>query len=638
MIDTSNPLVIDVETNALRNPTQIHVVCTRDIDGNTREFINPLKNSIVMHRMLSYMRGFSCYVGHHLIGYDYAQVFNKIVPDHPLTLSNMVDTLVLSRLFKFTNPPGHSIEAWGNRLGVKKQGTGIEQWDTLTPDMISRCHSDTDICLRIYQRYAKYIKKEQWQRSIDLEQRMAFVCSDMSDNGFGFDVTAAKELLDRVTKVYEPVSESIATQFKPRVVPIREVTPRCTKAGTFNMNDFRWYDGDDLTMFTGDPFTIVAFEDFNPGSPMQVIDRLNEAGWKPTDKTKGHIEILRQRKKDPEKLERFKKYGWKISEENLETLPDTAPPAAHDIVKWLTLRNRIGSINEWLNLAEDTPEGPVVHGSFMPIGAWTHRLSHSAPNLANIPVAKRSKNDNEFRQFINDVNDDMRGLWVARKGKKLIGTDAAGIQMCIFAHYVDDPVLTTAITQGDKSKGTDIHTLHMNKLGRVCKSRDVAKTFIYAWLLGAGTAKIAEILDTNMAGAKQAVENFITSYPGLLDLKKNKIPEDASRGYFEGLDGRLVMCDSEHHMLAGYLQNGEAVVMKTATLLWQQRLRDEGIPFRLVTLPHDEWQTEVPDDDDVVRFVQDVQVQSIRDTTDILNLRCPMDGESSSGYSWKDTH
>ena len=67
---------------------------------------------------------------------------------------------------------------------------------------------------------------------------------------------------------------------------------------------------------------------------------------------------------------------------------------------------------------------------------------------------------------------------------------------------------------------------------------------------------------------------------------------DASRGYFDGLDGRKVQCNSEHLMLAGYLQNGEAVVMKHANVLWQKELKGLGIKYNQVDFVHDEWQTE----------------------------------------------
>ena len=97
-------------------------------------------------------------------------------------------------------------------------------------------------------------------------------------------------------------------------------------------------------------------------------------------------------------------------------------------------------------------------------------------------------------------------------------------------------------------------------------------------MLGASLPKIAEILETNIPTAKKAEERFISELSGLKKLKTVKIPNDADRGYFIGLDGRRVPCDSKHLMLAGYLQNGEALCMKYATLKWIRQARREGQP------------------------------------------------------------
>ena len=116
------------------------------------------------------------------------------------------------------------------------------------------------------------------------------------------------------------------------------------------------------------------------------------------------------------------------------------------------------------------------------------------------------------------------------------------------------------------------------------------------------------------------------------------IPEDGERGFFWGLDGRPVMCDSEHLMLAGYLQNGETIVMKYANWLWREQLRKEKIPFRQMAYVHDEWQTETVDDDDVVKFVKEVQANSIVQAGIDLGVKCPLAGKAVDGYNWAECH
>ena len=89
-------------------------------------------------------------------------------------------------------------------------------------------------------------------------------------------------------------------------------------------------------------------------------------------------------------------------------------------------------------------------------------------------------------------------------------------------------------------------------------------------------------------------------------------------------------------MLAGYLQNAEACIMKHANILWRERLNDLGIPFRQVNFVHDEWQTECLQEH--AELVAQVQRQSIVDTGIALKVRCPLAGSSNIGLTWYDTH
>ena len=91
-----------------------------------------------------------------------------------------------------------------------------------------------------------------------------------------------------------------------------------------------------------------------------------------------------------------------------------------------------------------------------------------------------------------------------------------------------------------------------------------------------------------------------------------------------------------HYILAGYLQNGESVVMKRASLLWSKELRHLQIPFRAVDFVHDEWQTEtLPEFADKVG---QVQADSIRIVGEDLGLNCPLAGNYNIGMNWKETH
>lgn len=339
--------------------------------------------------------------------------------------------------------------------------------------------------------------------------------------------------------------------------------------------------------------------------------------------------------KQEDRGERFARYGWTCSENNLATLPENAPEAARNLAEWLTLEGRRSSLVEWLGHVR---EDGRIHGRFTHIGAWTGRMAHSAPNQANIPAAFHGNVKSAVDAVKDKYDGKFRELWGVEEGNWLVGTDAEGIQLRVLAHLMQSEEYVHAIVSGKKEDETDIHNLNRKALGMSHITRDMAKTFIYAFLLGAGNEKIGQILKVSTREAGQAVDNFMESIQGLANLKKKVIPHIAQRGWFKGLDGRRVKVPSEHKTLAGLLQNGEAVIMKHSALDWTQQARYAGIKFKLVTWPHDEWQTEVEGSYQDAERLGTIQRQSIVDTGKKFSMLCPLAGSTDIGKNWLECH
>lgn len=649
-------VICDIETNGLENCSTIWVVGFKEVEtGRITIFEKPQENP---GPLLEFARNITGWVGHNFLQFD-APTLQRLIPNLEIDHQSVTDTLVLSRLLNYNIPGGHSLKAWGERLGVKK--LEFSAFDTFSPEMIEYLKGDLEVSYRLYNHFRKYISSTKWKDAIQVEHQMAHVSHLLHKTGFHFNYDLAVSLHSELSEKLDTLTNELQSAFPPRSRLIREVNPKATKFGTINRTDFRWLDNPDLSPFSVNcPFSLIDFEPFNPASPKQIVERLNEAGWKPYEKTKGHLKAEKEAQgrydhqtrtyiQPPEdideKLARYRVYGWKCSEANLATLPATAPEASRKLVQWLVLNSRKGDLEEWFHAYK--PSTGRIHGTFNHIGAWTHRMSHSAPNMANIPRSMEEPKGREaspVEKLNIQYNGRMRALWSCPPDKYLIGVDAEGIQLRILAHYMNDKEFTFAVTQGKKEDGTDPHSLNKRALGHVCKDRNTAKTFIYAWLLGAGKGKIANILDCSFSEADQANHNFLYSYPGLVDLKQYRIPSDARRGYFEGLDGRLVLQDSEHLILAGYLQNGESIVMKRACILWRNQLEKEKIPFEQVNFVHDEWQTYVPRDLDLAKHVAQIQADAIRQVGEELNLNCPLAGSFigdhglTIGDNWLETH
>lgn len=649
-------VICDVEANGLINPTMIWVIVCKDVDtGDKYVFRNVNVDASEQKRFTDFANRVEHWIGHNFLNYD-ALVINRLL-GLGITPDKVLDTLIIGKMCDF-NRDGHSIEDYGEEFGEPKiKFSDFTKW---SQDLEDYCSRDVDIDHRVYKKYIRFINNPAYQQAIRMEHDFQwFVINALTENGFYFNRAKAEKLLDWVVKELAVLDKDIIQQFPDKLTLVREIHPKVTKHGTLSRNDFRFLKGGDLSDYNGGPFCLCTWTSFNPASHKQVIDVLTDAGWQPTDKTKTRIDDerkasqlkrLKSRGMDVaeelssvyNKLTKSEKYGWKINDVNLGTLPNSAPSSARSLAKRILLESRRRTLTEWLELVR--PDTSRIHGKFYGIGAWTQRMAHQNPNTANIP------NEYDTNNNVKLLGKEMRSLWGAPKGRLLVGVDAEGIQLRIFAHYINDPEFTDALVKGKKDNKTDPHSLNQRILGSVCKSRAAAKRFIYALLLGAGIGKLSEILGCSIPEAEKALENLLVRYTGFKTFKQSVIPADAKRGYFIGLDNRAVPILGEtegsrrHLAMSGYLQNGEAVCMKYATLKFIGRLKEYDA--QLVNFVHDEWQVECPNNVAVAIDIAKIMSNSLEEVGRDLKLNCPLAGsywnddkhDYTIGTNWYQTH
>lgn len=630
-------VVCDIETNGLKGCDKLWIIVAKDVDTDEEfTFVRPDKDP---QPFVSFMSEVDTWIGHNFLTFD-APTIERLVSGAVFEYDKIIDTLIISRLIHYEMQGRHSLDNWGRKLGFPK--TEFSDWDYYSLAMKDYCVNDVRLNLAVYKYLLRWINQPDFELPIRVEHQIALVCMGMHNDGFPFDMPKAKEYYKEVLAKLEELDAIIAESFPPKVTSNVDYVVRAKKDGTPSKVGLPR--GHDITgLNVGDTFNVTKTEPFNPGSPLQVVTALNEFGWKPIEKTKGHLAHLRERepvtntiahKQWKDKKDYYAEFGWKVSEANLATLPDDAPEGAKVLSDWLMYDSRRSKFEEWFNAyCEDTG---CIHGNINHIGAWTHRMSHSAPNMANI-LSEHGRDGS-----IQYLGKEMRQLWTTTNQSKdsfILGTDASSIQLRILAHYLESEEYAKAVSEGNSDDGTDVHTLNAKLLGPACKGRPPAKTFIYAWLLGAGTGKVAEILQCAQRIAKESVDKFIEETPGLKRLKTEIIPADTERCYFVGLDGRKVVCNSEYLMLAGYLQNGESVVMKHANLLWRREFDVLGVQYKQRNFIHDEWQTEIfgCTEEEVLELGK-IQANAIKTTGENLGVRCPLDGESKIGYTWYETH
>lgn len=618
--------MIDIECNALDDPDQIWLIVCKDIDtGALHIFRNVTQDQKEKERFYEFVRRVNCWVGHNVLGYD-LPILHKLLG---VDIRDVVyDTLIISKLVDYSRDGGHSVEQYGVEFGIPKQHNHYVNFFTKwSQELEDYCVRDVEITHRIFDKYHRIISNPDWDKAIRLEHDFQRVVNSLHTNGFGFNTQRAQNLLEKVTEELKELDHEILRAFPARTELVREYTPKLTKHGTLSRVSVPRSLGADLSQYSeGASFSLIRWKEFNPSSHKQIIGVLDGAGWRPVDKTATHIEA--ERTGDGQKLIELRKTGWKINENNLSTLPEKAPKPARLLAKRILLESRRRTLTEWLGLVQPDDR---IHGKFYGIGAWTHRMAHQQPNTANIP------NEFELSGKRKLLGKEMRQLWRAPRNRLLVGVDAEGIQLRVFAHYINDAEFTEALVKGRKDDKTDPHSLNQRILGHHCKSRASAKRFIYALLLGAGLGKLSEILECSRTETQQALDRLLERYAGFAQIKKEVIPRDAKRGYFIGLDGRKLVLPGEtgserrHLCMSGYLQNGEAVIMKLATLKWWQRLEDYDA--QLVNFVHDEWQVECPNDVKVGLEIAAMMADSLREVGEDLKLKCPL-----AGSFWNDDH
>jgi DNA polymerase I-like protein with 3'-5' exonuclease and polymerase domains len=166
-------------------------------------------------------------------------------------------------------------------------------------------------------------------------------------------------------------------------------------------------------------------------------------------------------------------------------------------------------------------------------------------------------------------------------------------------------------------------------------NRDQAKTFIYAFLYGAGPAKIGQIVGGGEREGRRLIDSFLKNTPALQKLK-DKVSRLAEKEWLPALDGRRLIVRSQHAALNTLLQGAGAIVMKQALVILNKKLINANMDARFVANVHDEWQIETTEQD--AETVGHFAVQSIRQAGIRLNLRCPLDGEFKVGLNWAATH
>ena len=571
-------MIFDIETDDL-NATKIWCIVAKEVDGKSYRFTpDEIEDGIKLLEQADTL------IGHNIIGFD-LPVLEKLY--NFKYSGKVIDTLVMSRLYNPVRENGHSLKTWGYRLGVPKQEQ--PEFDNYTPVMLNYCEQDVILNEAVY----KYLLDEGLgfsKQSLDLEHKTASIMREQEQTGFYFDSKQAMTLLAQLNQNKADVEDEVHNTFKPKWINDKQVLPYIKKNGELSKRGLTDEEYESI-LISGNhgPFIRKKLVEFNLGSRKQIGEYLIDFGWQP---------------------ERFTPTGQPIVDEG--TLKKiTHIKEAKLIADYLLYQKRIAQVSSWIDELKDDR----VHGRVIPNGTITGRMTHRNPNMAQVP------------NLGSPYGKECRACWTVPEGYKLVGIDASGLELRMLAHYMNDADYIEEVVNGD------IHSTNQELAG--LKTRDQAKTFIYALVYGAGDFKIGKIINGDIKKGKALRERFFRNLPALKKLR-DRVQQASNRGFLKGIDGRKIYVRSPHASLNTLLQGCGAIVMKQAMVNLHELIKLNTVDAQFVANIHDEWQLQVKESQ--ADYIGRLGVESIEKVTEQFNMRCDLTGQYKVGGNWSETH
>lgn len=504
--------IFDTEANGLRGEVT-RVLCATVIDATTRERWDFNDEQCKNGELAAKLDEFDVLAGHNIIGYDLGMMFD-VLGYKPSPNVILLDTLFMSRMYWPDMDGGHSLKAWGERIGEELK---IEYYPILDPnqphydptadpsikgfdpgwtdaiysdEMMDYCGQDVVVNVDVFWKLVDLLINFTFD-SIMVEMATALIIQRQMDHGFVFDMRKAEMLHARLVERKIDLEEEVRDTFRPKAKLVREVQPKVKKDGTLStvglkkITDVHGLDAvpvpefkrrvvveRELNEFTGDvedmeyevveyqsgAFSLIEWVDFNLGSRKQIAERLLDTGYKLTKKTE--------------------KGAYIIDDAVLKEAADAGIPEAKPLADYFMVSKVEAMVVNWIDKAVWHEDQGVyrIHGYVNTLGANTNRMTHSQPNVAQVPAAKFDKEHNPIFGYESSYGSDCRELFTVRDGYVLIGCDADGLELRTLACYMKDPEYRDTILNGKKSEGTDIHNVNMRAAGLT--NRDDAKTMI----------------------------------------------------------------------------------------------------------------------------------------------------------------
>jgi DNA polymerase-1 len=369
---------------------------------------------------------------------------------------------------------------------------------------------------------------------------------------------------------------------------------------------------EDIIALEKEIYTLAGSE-FNISSPKQLGD------------------ILFIRLKLDENAKMTKTRQFITNEEILQRLVHKHP-IVDKVLEYRGLRKLLSTYVEALPLLVNRETGRI-HTSYNQAVAATGRLSSNNPNLQNIPV--RDERGRELRKAFVPENDHI-----------FLSADYSQIELRLMAHLSQDAGMIA-----DFLSGSDIHAATASKIFGVDlkdvtrEMRGRAKTANFGIIYGISSYGLSERLTIGRKEAKELIDGYFNSYPGVKTYMDESIRKARDRGFVTTMLGRkrylpdihsrnqVVRGNAERNAINAPIQGSAADIIKIAMVRIHKRIRQEKLLSKMILQVHDEliFETVIPELEQLKELV-------IHEMSNAVELSVPLKVDWGTGMNWLEAH
>ncbi len=332
-----------------------------------------------------------------------------------------------------------------------------------------------------------------------------------------------------------------------------------------------------------------------------------------------------------DKVKKTKTGQYSTGEEVLESLRDKHPIVGK-ILDHRALRKLRGTYIDALPKLINAETGHI-HTSFNQAVTATGRLSSSNPNLQNIPVR-------------GDDGREIRKAFVPEEGEVFFSADYSQIELRIMAHLSGDEHLISDFREGrDIHAATAARIFHKDLADVTRDERRKAKTANFGIIYGISAFGLAERMDVSRTEAKELIDSYFATYPGVKAYIEKAVADTRQRGYIETAFGRrryLPDITSRNAVVRGYaernavnapIQGTAADIIKVAMVRIDSRLRKEGLGAAMILQVHDELNFSVSADER-----PRLEALVIEEMEHAWQAAVPLLADCGTGANWLEAH